>query len=96
MRVPVLGSLFSRKSSSSDRRNLLILVTAHIIDPSGARISDEVRTLRDKVAVVLSDGARDAQAGKQVVEREAAAAAQRRSEGAAPRPSASPERGLKR
>jgi len=46
-RVPVLGLLFGRESTKEERRNLIILVTAHIIDPNGSKLSDEIRVLRD-------------------------------------------------
>jgi type II secretory pathway component GspD/PulD (secretin) len=52
-RVPVIGSLFRHDSKSSDRRNLMIFVTAHIIDPHGAKQGDEIQRLRDTSRVLL-------------------------------------------
>jgi type II secretory pathway component GspD/PulD (secretin) len=52
-RIPLLGHLFRRDSKSSDRRNLVILVTAHIVDPNGSKLSDEIQRLRDTARVVL-------------------------------------------
>ncbi len=34
-RIPILGSLFRRKSTTSEKRELLIFVTARILEPSG-------------------------------------------------------------
>ncbi len=52
-RVPVIGSLFRHDSKSSERRNLMIFVTAHIIDPHGAKQGDEIQHLRDTARVLL-------------------------------------------
>ncbi len=52
-RIPLLGHLFRRDSKSSDRRNLVILVTAHIVDPNGSKLSDEVQRLRDTARAML-------------------------------------------
>ncbi len=52
-RIPLLGQLFRRDTKSSDRRNLVILVTAHIVDPNGSKLSDEIQRLRDTARVVL-------------------------------------------
>ncbi len=52
-RVPVVGSLFRRDSTLSKRTNLMIFVTAHIIDPEGAKQGDEVQHLRDTAKVLL-------------------------------------------
>jgi MSHA biogenesis protein MshL len=57
-RVPLLGYLFGRKSKQHDRRNLIILVTAHLIDPTGATLGDEVRFLQDTTRVVLPEDVR--------------------------------------
>ncbi len=54
-RVPVIGSLFRRDSKSSERRNLMIFVTAHIVDPEGAKQGGEIQHLRDTARVVLPD-----------------------------------------
>lgn len=52
-RIPFAGALFRSESKRSERRKLLIFVTARIIDPSGAELSDEERWLRDTARVVL-------------------------------------------
>ncbi len=52
-RVPVIGSLFRHDSKSSERRNLMIFVTAHIIDPRGAKQGDDIQHLRDTARVLL-------------------------------------------
>ena len=54
-RVPVIGSLFRRDSKSSERRNLMIFVTAHIVDPEGAKQGGEIQHLRNTARVVLPD-----------------------------------------
>jgi type II secretory pathway component GspD/PulD (secretin) len=54
-RVPVLGSLFRRDSKSSERRNLMIFVTAHIVDPEGAKQGNDIQHLRDTARVVLPE-----------------------------------------
>jgi type II secretory pathway component GspD/PulD (secretin) len=80
--VPFLGRLFSSKSSKMDRSNLLIFVTAYIIDPSGAKIGEDIIRLRDTAAVVLPDEARQAEAEMRVVEAQRAADAQAASKAA--------------
>jgi type II secretory pathway component GspD/PulD (secretin) len=57
-RVPVIGSLFRRETQKSGRSNLMIFVTAHIIDPQGAKQGGEVQHLRDTARVVLPDDPR--------------------------------------
>jgi type II secretory pathway component GspD/PulD (secretin) len=52
-RVPVVGSLFRRDTSNSRRSNLMIFVTAHIIDPQGAKQGDDIQHLRDTARVLL-------------------------------------------
>lgn len=52
-RVPVVGSLFRRDTSNSKRTNLMIFVTAHIIDPQGAKQGDDIQHLRDTARVLL-------------------------------------------
>ena len=52
-RVPVVGSLFRRDSTLSKRSNLMIFVTANIVDPNGAKQGDEIRQLRDRARVLL-------------------------------------------
>ncbi len=52
-RIPIIGLLFGRRSTTTERRHLLIFVTARLIEPSGAQISDDIRTMRDTARVVL-------------------------------------------
>jgi MSHA biogenesis protein MshL len=54
-RVPLLGYIFGRKSRQHERRNLIILVTAHLVDPSGAHVGDTVETLSGEARVVLPE-----------------------------------------
>jgi MSHA biogenesis protein MshL len=58
-KVPVIRYLFGREAKSIDRRNLVILVTARIVDPAGAQTSDEIRRLRDTAQAVLPEAVRD-------------------------------------
>lgn len=37
--IPLLGYLFRSKSTKTEKRNLLIFVTAHLVDPAGNRIN---------------------------------------------------------
>jgi len=73
--VPGLGRLFSHSAKSVDRRNLMIFVTAHIIDPSGAKIGEDIRRLRETAAVVMPEEVRLAEAELRVVEAQRAAEA---------------------
>ncbi|MCS6970192.1 MAG: hypothetical protein RMM29_02605 [Planctomycetota bacterium] len=84
-RVPGLGRLFSHASKGMDRRNLLIFVTAHLIDPTGARIGEDIRRLRDAVTVVLPEEVREAEAERRAEEAERARAASERAEQPRPR-----------
>ena len=36
--IPIFGRLFRSKSDSSEKRNLLIFVTARLVDPAGRRV----------------------------------------------------------
>ncbi len=74
--IPLLGGLFQRRSRTNERRNLVIIVAAHIVDPSGAKLSDEIQKLRDTARVVMPAEARDALAGTNATKAEQAAAAQ--------------------
>jgi type II secretory pathway component GspD/PulD (secretin) len=73
--VPGLGRLFSSSGKSVDRRNLLIFVTATLIDPSGSRIGAEVQRLRDTATVVMPEEVRLAEAETRAREAERSAAA---------------------
>ncbi len=66
--MPFLGRMFSKKSTSMDRSNLMIFVTAWIIDPSGAKIGEEITRLRDTAAITLPEELRQAEAENRVVE----------------------------
>lgn len=60
MKIPVLGQFFRTDSNSDERRNLIILVTANQVEPSGAKVADEVERLRDTARVLIGDEARKA------------------------------------
>ncbi|TVR43595.1 MAG: hypothetical protein EA402_09315 [Planctomycetota bacterium] len=51
--IPFAGAFFRSERKSTDRRKLLIFVTARIIDPSGAEYGEEERWLRDTARVIL-------------------------------------------
>ena len=53
MNIPVLGYLFKVERSASERRNLIILVTAHIVDPGGAKVGAEILRLRDTARILI-------------------------------------------
>jgi type II secretory pathway component GspD/PulD (secretin) len=55
-RIPLLGRLFRNDSRSNERRNLVILVTASIVDPSGAKVGDEIARLRDTARILVPSG----------------------------------------
>jgi type IV pilus assembly protein PilQ len=40
--IPLLGSLFTNESKSSDRRNLVIFITAKTLDPEGSTYRDVI------------------------------------------------------
>lgn len=52
-RIPVLGWLFKTETRQSQRRNLIILVTANIVEPSGANVSEEIQHLRDTARILI-------------------------------------------
>lgn len=66
--VPGLGRLFSSNTKQMRRANLLIFVTAHIIDPSGAKIGAEIKRLRSTAEVVMPEEVRLAEAEMRAVE----------------------------
>ena len=73
-RVPLLGRLFRTDTNSNDRRNLIIFVAAHIVEPNGAKVSDEVRLLRDHATVSVTEPVRaaiDQRAREEAVRRDA-------------------------
>lgn len=74
-RIPALGRLFGSTSSSMQRSKLLIFVTAHIIDPSGAKYSDDIRHLRDSARITLPEEVRQRIYAREQLEAEAAEAA---------------------
>ncbi len=51
--IPVLGRLFRHESKATTRRNLMIFVTAHIVNPQGQKEGEEVQRLRDTARVLL-------------------------------------------
>ena len=51
--IPVLGWLFKTETRSTQRRNLIILVTANIVDPSGANVGDDLTHLRDTAQILM-------------------------------------------
>lgn len=81
--LPVLGRLFSSSNRSSQRSHLMIFVTASIIDPSGAKIGEEVRRLRDTASVVMPEEVRLAEAELRAAEAQRAADARAAAERAA-------------
>jgi general secretion pathway protein D len=58
--IPYLGRLFRSRSEKSDKRNLLIFVTARLVDPAGRM----VRTSGNETSILpipgLTPGAKDA------------------------------------
>lgn len=52
-KIPVLGWLFKTEKTQNSRRNLIILVTANIVDPSGDNVGDEIAHLRDTARILL-------------------------------------------
>ena len=51
--IPILGWLFKTERRETKRKNLIILVTAKIVDPSGANVGDELRHLRDTAQILI-------------------------------------------
>ncbi len=78
--TPVLGWLFGKREKESKRRNLVILVTATIIDPNGAKVGEEIRRLRDVAQVTLTPEAQAELESRTAAEAQAREAA--REEGA--------------
>ncbi|MEK7413838.1 MAG: hypothetical protein AAB263_11040, partial [Planctomycetota bacterium] len=68
--IPVFGRLFSKSGKSVKRSNLLIFVTAHIIDPSGAKVGEEIQRLKDTAHVIMPEELRAAEAENQLVEQQ--------------------------
>lgn len=58
-RIPLLGRLFRNDSNNLERRNLVIFVTAYLIETNGAKVSDDVRMLRDNARVALPAAVRE-------------------------------------
>ncbi len=54
-KIPVLGWFFKSETKNSERRNLIILVTANIVDPSGSKVGDELEHLRDTARILLPE-----------------------------------------
>ncbi len=53
MDVPLLGQAFRTDKKTMERRKLLIFLTAHLVDPTGAHFTQDVRHLRDIARVIL-------------------------------------------
>lgn len=62
-RVPIFGQLFRHDSKNLSRDNLIILITAYIVDPSGSKYSDEVQRMQDSAKVLLPPVSLDALVG---------------------------------
>lgn len=58
-RVPLLGRLFRTDSNTLQRRNLVIFVTAYLIETNGAKVADDVLLLRDNARVALPAAVRE-------------------------------------
>jgi len=58
-RIPVFGRLFRTDKNSLNRRNLVIFVTAYLIETNGAKVGDDIRMLRDNARVALPAAVRD-------------------------------------
>jgi type II secretory pathway component GspD/PulD (secretin)/tetratricopeptide (TPR) repeat protein len=54
-RIPFLGALFRSDSNSSKRSNLMIFVSAHIVDPNGGKMGEDITKLRDTARVLLPE-----------------------------------------
>ncbi len=76
--APAIGGLFRTDTRNSNRSKLLIFVTAHIIDPSGSKHSEDIRVLRDTAEVVLPAEVRAER--ERLIRAERKAAAKRRAE----------------
>ena len=48
--IPIIGRLFRSKMESSEKRNLLIFVTARLVDPAGRPVRRGKTALGDKLA----------------------------------------------
>lgn len=75
--IPGFGQLFRTDVEYQNRRKLLIFVTAHLIDPTGASFTDEVRHLRDTARTTLPMAVREREAARLELEADAAAEAAR-------------------
>lgn len=69
-RVPFIGALFGSKSTHDERGNLLIFITAHIIDPTGAKQGEEIEKLRDTARIILPDEVAEAEKNTEVKQAE--------------------------
>ena len=56
-KIPVLGWLFKTESHQTQRRNLIILVTANLVEPSGSKVGDDISHLRDTARILMPEGA---------------------------------------
>ena len=55
-KIPVLGWLFKSESHHTQRRNLIILVTANLVEPSGSQVGDDIAHLRDTARILMPEG----------------------------------------
>ncbi len=55
-KIPLLGFFFKNTGKSRERKNLVILVTATVIDPSGSKVGDEIAKLRDSAQIQIPAG----------------------------------------
>lgn len=80
--VPGLGRLFRSDTRNMRRSKLLVFLTVHIIDPSGAEVSEEIRHLNDTVRISLPSDVKEEAYARERAEAEAAekAAAERQQE----------------
>jgi type II secretory pathway component GspD/PulD (secretin) len=56
-KIPVLGWLFKTENRNMKRRNLIILVTANLVEPSGSKVGDDITHLRDTARILMPEGA---------------------------------------
>ena len=54
-RMPLLGWMFREDNKSDNRKHLIILVTANLVEPSGSKLTDDVQRLRDTARVMLPE-----------------------------------------
>jgi type II secretory pathway component GspD/PulD (secretin) len=55
-KIPVLGWLFKSEERKTERKNLIILVTANLVEPSGSKVGDDITHLRDTARILMPEG----------------------------------------